>query len=200
MRFGQFWHEDEKFAGSGKAYEEEMEGLTIERLGLKDVAQAFPLIQLKHKALTIAQWTTYVQRITDTDGGIHRGILAARNDQGVIYGMLQYEVRCNVEGYCQMGAANLVACGLFQEQSVQLTAAMVKTLEQMALELGCQRVLIVVPENSNPDIVRRLASILEASGHRLTNTTFSKNIESSQGKKVKSSDRASESGRRNGTA
>ena len=42
-----------------------MEGLTIERLGLKDVAQAFPLIQLKHKALTIAQWTTYVQRITD---------------------------------------------------------------------------------------------------------------------------------------
>ena len=177
-----------------------MEGLTIERLELKDVAQAFPLIQLKHKALTIAQWTTYVQRITDTDGGTHRGILAARNDQGVIYGMLQYEVRCNVEGYCQMGAASLVACGLFQEQSVQLTAAMVKTLEQMALELGCQRVLIVVPENSNPDIVSRLASILEASGHRLTNTTFSKNIEHSQDKKVKSSDPASGSGRRNGTA
>jgi hypothetical protein len=146
MWFGQFRHEDEKLAGSGKAYEEEMEGLTVERLELKDVAQAFPLIQLKHKALTIAQWTTYVQRITDTDGGTHRGILAARNDQGVIYGMLQYEVRCNVEGICQMGAASLVACGLFQEQSVQLTAAMVKTLEQMALELGCQRVLIVVPD------------------------------------------------------
>jgi len=199
MRFGQFRREDAKFTRSGKAYEEEMEGLTIERLGLKDVAQAFPLIQLKHKALTIAQWTTYVQRITDTDGGSHRGILAARNDQGVIYGMLQYEVRCNIEGYCQMGAANLVACGLFQEQSVQLTAAMVKTLEQMALELGCQRVLIVVPENSNPDIVSRLASILEASGHRLTNTTFSKNFEHSQDKKVKSSDRASGSGRLNGT-
>jgi len=99
-----------------------------------------------------------------------------------------------------MAAANLVDCGLFQEQSAQLTAAMVKTLEQMALELGCQRVLIVVPENSNPDIVSRLASILEASGHRLTNTTFSKNIEHSQDKKVKSSDPASGSGRRNGTA
>ena len=75
-----------------------------------------------------------------------------------------------------MAAANLVDCGLFQEQSAQLTAAMVKTLEQMALESGCQRVLIVVPESSNPATIRRLASILEASGHRLTNTTFSKNI------------------------
>lgn len=162
-------------------YGEDMKGLMIERLELKDFAQAFPLIQLKHKALTIAQWTTYAQRITGTDEGSQRGILAARNDQGVICGILQYEVRCDIEGFCQMGAANLVDCGLFQEQSVQLTAAMVKTLERMALELGCQRILIVVPESSDPATIRRLASILEASGHRLTNTTFSKNIEHAQG-------------------
>jgi hypothetical protein len=159
-----------------------MQGLMIERLELKDFAQAFPLIQLKHKALTIAQWTTYAQRITDTNEGSQRGILTARNDQGVICGILQYEVRCNIEGLCQMGAANVVACGLFQEHSVQLIAAMIKTLERLALEVGCQRVLIVVPETSDPATIRRLASILEASGHRFTNTTFSKHIEHAQGK------------------
>jgi hypothetical protein len=158
-----------------------MRGLKIERLELKDFAQAFPLIQLRHKALTIGQWTTYAQRITDNSEGRQRGILAARNDQGVICGILQYEVRCDVEGFCQMAAANLVDFGLFQEQSVQLTAAMVKTLEQMALETGCQRVLIVAPESSDPATIRRLASILEASGHKLTNTTFSKDIEHRQG-------------------
>ncbi len=61
-----------------------------------------------------------------------------------------------------------------------LTAAMIKTLERMALELGCQRVLIVVPESSDPATIRRLTSILEAAGHRLTNTTFSKHIEHRQ--------------------
>ena len=81
-----------------------------------------------------------------------------------------------------MGAANVVVCGLFQEHSVQLTAAMIKTLERLALELGCQRVLIVVPETSDPATLRRLASILEASGYRFTNTTFSKPIEHDQGK------------------
>jgi hypothetical protein len=90
-----------------------------------------------------------------------------------------------------MGAANVVACGLFQEHSVQLIAAMIKTLERLALEVGCQRVLIVVPETSDPATIRRLASILEASGHRFTNTTFSKAIEQPRGKgrAVKRSDR-----------
>jgi hypothetical protein len=154
-----------------------MQGLNIVRLEPKDISQAFPLIQLHHKGLTIAQWSDYAQRIIGTSGDSQRGILAARNNQGVIYGILQYEVRCNIEGLCQMGAANVVACGLFQEHSVQLIAAMVKALERMALELGCRRVLIVVPESSNPATIRRLASILETSGHRFTNTTFSKHIE-----------------------
>ncbi len=168
-----------------------MQGLKIERLELKDISQAFPLVQLQHKGLTIAQWTEFAQRIIGTSGGRQRGILAARNDQGVIYGILQYEVRCSIEGLCQMGAANVIACGLFQEHSVQLTAAMIKTLERLALELGCQRVLIVVPETSDPATLRRLASILEASGHRFTNTTFSKHIEHAQGKgkAVRPSDR-----------
>ncbi len=154
-----------------------MQGLKIERLELKDISLAFPLIQLQHKGLTIAQWTEFAQRIIGTSGGRQRGILAARNDQGVIYGILQYEVRCNIEGLCQMGGANVVACGLFREHSVQLTAAMIKTLERMALEVGCQRVLIVVPETSDPATIRRLATILEASEYRLTNTSFSKPIE-----------------------
>lgn len=160
-----------------------MQGFTIERLEPGDFRQAFPLIQLKHKALTIGQWTTYAERITDTNNGSQRGLLAARNHEGVICGILQYEVRCNVEGSCQLGAANLMDCGLFEEQSVQLTAAMIKTLDQMALELGCQRVMIVVPESRDAAIVKRLASILEASGHRLTNTIFSKNIDHAQGEK-----------------
>ena len=160
-----------------------MQGLKVERLELKDIAQAFPLIQLQHKGLTIAQWSDYAQRIIGTNGGNQRGILAARNNQGVIYGILQYEVRCNIEGLCQMGAANVVVCGLFQEHSVHLTAAMIQTLERMALELGCQRVLIVVPEASDPATIRRLASILEASGHTFTNTTFSKRIEHAQWEK-----------------
>ena len=158
-----------------------MQGFTIERLEPADFRQAFPLVQLRHKALTIGQWTTYAERITDTVEGGHRGILAARNDQGVICGILKYEVRCDVEGFCQLGAANLMDCGLFEEQSVQLTAAMIKTLDRMALELGCQRTMVVVPEGSDPATIRRLASILEASGHRLTNTVFSKNIEQTQG-------------------
>jgi hypothetical protein len=157
-----------------------MQGLKIERLDPKNISQAFPLIQLQHKGLTIAQWCDYAQRIIGANGGSQRGILIARNDPGVIYGILQYEVRCNIEGLCQMGATNVVACGLFQEHSVQLTAAMIKTLERMALEVGCQRLLIVVPETSDPAIIRRLASILEASGHRFTNTTFSKHIEHRQ--------------------
>jgi hypothetical protein len=160
-----------------------MQGLKVERLEPKDISQAFPLIQLQHKGLTIARWTEFAQRIIDPNGGSRRGLLAARNDQGVIYGILQYEVRCNIEGLCQMGAANVVACGLFQEHSVQLTAAMIKTLERMALEVGCQRLLIVVPETSDPAIIRRLASILEASGHRFTNTTFSKHIGHAQWEK-----------------
>jgi len=168
-----------------------MQGLKIERLELTDISQAFPLIQLQHKGLTIAQWTVFAQRIIDTNGGSQRGILAARNDQGVIYGILQYEVRCNIEGLCQMGAANVVACGLFQQHSVQLTAAMIKTLERLALELGCRRVLIVVPESSDSATIGRLASILENSGYEFTNTTFSKPIEQPRGKgrAVKRSDR-----------
>jgi hypothetical protein len=157
-----------------------MQGLKIERLKQNEISQAFPLIQLHHKGLTVAQWTDYAQRIIGTNGESQRGILVARNDQGVIYGILQYEVRCNIEGLCQMGAANVVACGVFQEHSVQLTAAMFKSLERMAVELGCQRVLIVIPETSDPTTIRRLASILETSGHRLTNTIFSKNIEHAQ--------------------
>ena len=168
-----------------------MQGLKIERLELKDISQAFPLIQIQHKGLTMAQWTEFAQRIIDPNGGSQRGLLAARNDQGVIYGILQYEVRCNIEGLCQMGAANVVACGFFREHSAQLIAAMIKTLERLALELGCQRVLIVVPESSDPATLRRLASILEASGHRFTNTTFSKPIEQPRGKgrAVRPSDR-----------
>ncbi len=168
-----------------------MQGLKIERLELKDISQAFPLIQLQHKDLTIAQWTEFAQRTIGTSGGRQRGFLAARNDQGVIYGILQYEVRCNIEGLCQMGAVNVFACGLFQEHSVQLIAAMIKTLERLALELDCQRVLIVVPETSDPATLRRLATILEASGHRFTNTTFSKLIEQprGKGKAVRRSDR-----------
>ena len=160
---------------------EEMQGFTIKRLEPEDFQQAFPLIQLRYKALTIGQWTTYAERITDTDGGSRRGILAARNDHGVICGILKYEVRCDVGGSCQLGVANLMDCGLFAEQSVQLTAAMIKTLDRMAVELGCQRIMVVVPENSDPAIIRRLASILEASGHRLNNTTFSKTIEPAPG-------------------
>jgi hypothetical protein len=167
-----------------------MQGMKIERLELTDISQAFPLIQLQHKGLTIAQWTEFAQRIIDTNGGSQRGILAARNDQGVIYGVLQYEVRCNIEGLCQMGAANVVACGLFQQHSVQLTAAMIKTLERLALELGCRRVLIVVPKSSDSAIIGRLASILENSGYEFTNTTFSKPIEQpGKGRAVKRSDR-----------
>jgi hypothetical protein len=90
-----------------------------------------------------------------------------------------------------MGAANVVACGLFQEHSVQLIAAMIRTLERLALELGCQRVLIVVPETGDPVTIGRLATILEDSEYRLTNTTFSKPIEQPRGKgrAVKRSDR-----------
>jgi len=153
-----------------------MQGLKVERLELKDISQAFPLIQIQHKGLTIAQWADYAQRIIGTSGESQRGILAARTNQGVICGILQYEVRCNIEGLCQMGASNVVACGLLQEHSVDLTAAMIKTLERMALELGCRQILIMVPETSDPAKIRRLASILEASGHRFANTTFSKHI------------------------
>ncbi len=157
-----------------------MQGLKIERLELKDISLAFPLVQLQHKGLTIAQWTEFAQRIIDTNGGSQRGFLAARNEQGVIYGILQYEVRCNIEGLCQMGAANVVACELFREHSVQLIAAMIKTLERLALELGCQRVLIVVPETGDPVTIGRLATILEDSGYELTNTTFSKALSRDQ--------------------
>jgi hypothetical protein len=59
---------------------------------------------------------------------------------------------------------------------------MIKTLERLAVELGCQRVLIVVPETGDPATLRRLASILEDSEYRFTNTTFSKHIEQPRGK------------------
>jgi hypothetical protein len=157
-----------------------LQGLKIERLELEEISLAFPLIQLQHKDVTIAQWTEFAQRIIDTRGGSQRGILAARNDQRVIYGILQYEVRCNIQGLCRMGAANVVACGFFREHSVQLIAAMIKTLERMALELGCQRVLIVYSESSDSATIGRLASILEDSGYELTNTTFSKALSRDQ--------------------
>lgn len=160
-----------------------MQGFSINRLEPADFRRAFPLVQLSHKTLTIGQWTTFAERITDTNEGSHRGILAARNNEGVICGVLTYEVRCDIEGCCQLGAGNLMDCGFFEEQSVQLAAAMIKTLDQIASELGCQRILIVVPEGSDPATIGKLASILEASGHRLTNATFSKTIEHAQGKR-----------------
>ena len=78
-----------KPAIQGRHLEEEMQGFTIERLEPGYFRQAFPLIQLKHKALTIGQWTTYAERITDTNNGSQRGLLAARNHEGVICRMPQ---------------------------------------------------------------------------------------------------------------
>jgi len=178
-----FWARSWKTSRIREAYKEEMQGLNIERLEPKEISQAFPLIQLQHKGLTIAQWSDYAHRIVASSDGRQRGILAARNNQGVIYGILQYEIRCDIEGLRQMAAANVVACGLFQEHNVHLTAAMIETLERMALESGCRRVLIVFPESSDPATIRRLAAILETSGHRFTNNTFSKHFEHAQREK-----------------
>jgi len=89
-----------------------MQWLTVKRLKLADIPSAFPLVQLHHRGLTLAQWTDYARSIlVDSNGANTQGFLVAYDGQSTVHGILQYEMRRDVEGRLRMKRPTLWSAG-----------------------------------------------------------------------------------------
>jgi len=127
-----------------------MRWLTIRRLKLADIPSAFPLIQLHHRGLTLAQWTNYARGILIDSNGVNApGFLAAYDGQGTVHGVLQFEMRRDVEGRSRLIATNIMVCGLFHRHRVRVTKALIEALSQMTQDFGCEHVALEVPANEH---------------------------------------------------
>ena len=115
-----------------------MQWLTVRRLKLADIPSAFPLIQLHHRGLTLAQWTDYARGILIDSNGVNvRGFLAAYDGEDINHGILQYERRRDVEGQLRLIATNIMACGLFHRHRIRIIKALSQSLSQMAPGKTC---------------------------------------------------------------
>lgn len=152
-----------------------MQWLTVRRLKLADIPSAFPLIQLHHRGLTLAQWTDYARGILIDSNGVNaRGFLAAYDGEGIIHGVLQYERRRDVEGRLRLIATNTMACGLFYRHRIRIIKALAQSLSQMAHDSGCEHVAFEVSANDHLAPLGSLPSLLKTFGHHATYATFSK--------------------------
>ena len=127
-----------------------MQWLTVKRLKLANIPSAFPLVQLHHRGLTLAQWTDYARSIlVDSNGSNTQGFLVAYDGQGTVHGILQYEMRRDVEGRFRLIATNIMVCGLFHRHRVRVTKALIEALSQMTQDFSCEHVALEVPANEH---------------------------------------------------
>jgi hypothetical protein len=154
-----------------------MQWLTVRRLKLADIPSAFPLIQLHHRGLTLAQWTDYARGILIDSNGVNaRGFLAAYDGEAINHGVLQYERRRDVAGRPRLIATNIMACGLFHRHRIRIIKALSQSLSQMAPDFGCERVAFEVSANDRLAPLGSLPSLLKTFGHQTTYVTFSNRI------------------------
>jgi hypothetical protein len=154
-----------------------MQWLTVRRLELADIPSAFPLIQLHHRGLTLAQWTDYARGILIDNNGVNaQGFLAAYDGEGIIHGVLQYERRRDVESQLRLIATNTMACGLFHRHRIRIIKALSQSLSQMAPDFGCEHVAFEVSANDRLAPLGSLPSLLKTFGHHATYATYSKRI------------------------
>ena len=127
-----------------------MQWLTVKRLKLANIPSAFPLVQLHHRGLTLAQWTDYARSILVASNGANtQGFLVAFDGQGTVHGILHYERRGDVEGRFRMIATNIMVCGLFHRHRVRVTKALIEALSQMRQDFDCEHVAVEVPANEH---------------------------------------------------
>jgi hypothetical protein len=152
-----------------------MEWLTVKPLEPGDVSTAFPLVRLHHKDLDLVQWADYARRILVNNEELHeQGFLAAYDNHDVIHGILQYEVRRDLEGNGRVTATTIMSCGFLDRHRVRVTTTLIQSLNTLARELDCERVAVEVPAEETLPATANLSSLLETSGHQATETIFSR--------------------------
>lgn len=152
-----------------------MQWLTVRRLKLADIPSAFPLIQLHHRGLTLAQWTDYARSILANGQDTKvQGFLAAFDSQGVIHGVLQYERRYDFDDHFQMVATDLIACGLFKRHHIRIIKVLSQCLSRTAKYYGCEKVAFEVSEDDQFAPLGSLPSLLATFGHHAMLATVPK--------------------------
>ena len=168
------WPEDSRaFRVTNRSFA--MEWLTVKPLEPGDVPSAFPLVRLHHKDLGLVQWTDYARGVlVGGEKPFEQGFLAACDNQGVIHGVLQYEVRRNLDGSGRVTATTIMSCGFLDRHRVRVTKVLIESLNALAGKLDCERVAVEVSAREELPTATNLSSLLEISGHQATETIFSR--------------------------
>ena len=149
----------------------------VATLEKRDIASAFPLVQLMRKGVDLGQWRRYAEDfIADGERG-PRGILVARDPNGVMMGMLRYEMRCHIEGFHFVTATDILVYGHFQRQRGRVARALLRALERLAREKSCRFVQFELPDQNLDHIdngIVNIGTLLRADGLELAHLTFRK--------------------------
>ena len=149
-----------------------MPWLTVSNLELADIRRAFPLMQLKRKELTLAEWAYHARRIIIENDRGERGFLAATDERSVIHGVLQYEVHDDKKGGRQLTVSDLVAHGHFQKHRRRVALALIQGLDHMAYHLNCRLIRIEIAEKDQRAFFGGLTSLLRNNGGHPPEVTF----------------------------
>ncbi len=129
-------------------------------------------MQLQRKDLTLAQWAGYAHRILDQDTNGDDGFLVARDRQGVILGILQYQAFGTHQDMRRLAVTNLIAYAHFRRQRRRVALSLIQALDDTAQRLGCRHVLIQVPEDDQRALFGGLTSLLCNSERRSPDISF----------------------------
>lgn len=117
--------------------------LSVRTLNVKQIGQAFPLVRAIVPELTLENWLSYAQAITNPDGSERGGVVAAQDEHGYIFGLFCYKLQHDICHGRTLMVENMVALDMVDRHGAM--EALMGALERIARQKRCQYVHIALP-------------------------------------------------------
>ncbi|HLY55308.1 MAG TPA: hypothetical protein VKS60_07105 [Stellaceae bacterium] len=150
------------------AYQKPMTTLATEPLRATDIRPAYPLIRSALPDLSPARWIAYARRAQRSSTN---GIMVVRGARPFPVGLFCYRVERDLAQGRVLMAHHFVALEL--REASPITAALVKGLDRLARDLGCDAIHSVLhgPEDA-------MAACFEGAGHHRAASVYAKTLQS----------------------
>ena len=144
--------------------------MVVQPMQIGDLRPLFPLIQARDPGLVWSRWQAYAKRIVRSKPGAREGILVARRGSRALpCGAACYRLDHDLRFGRILTVEHLVALDLFHPQAVR--AALAAALEGVAMDLGCDVIRAILPEDDSDAVDE-----LRRKGHHLDGRTLMKHF------------------------
>ena len=139
--------------------------LTARGLESGDLPRAFALVQFVAPQASFGSWCRSAERLLQPGDRGESGILAVQDSRGVILGILRYRKVIRLPHHATMLGLDPVVCGASARHRIAVMHALLRALERLALQAGCNALASPLPRHLDSATRQSLREFFRSMGY-----------------------------------